>query len=319
MKRVLWLALVPVVCTSFLACQPGGALSDQDKAAIRKVVDDATKIATSPKADFATYVQLYYTEDATVLTSNMPPVEGRAGIQAFLSSFPPLSEFKADIIDMDGRGDLAYVRGNYTMTMNPPGAPPVTDNGKYVEIWKKQADGSWKVKYDSFSSDVAAPGLIVPTGHMAANASPEVQKLNEMVGKWQISGTAKRDPKATAEPVDLLLNCQWFATGSAVFCVYTGTSAGGPYQETDIYSYDPRAKAYAIHSAMTQGGALAGKLTIEGDKWTHVWEFPQDGTLAKLRLVISSPKPEGGTWATDVSVAGGPWVAMGGGKYLRSK
>jgi ketosteroid isomerase-like protein len=36
---------------------------------------------------------------------------------------------------------------------------PVNDHGKLVEIWKKQADGKWKVAVDIFNSDlpVAAP------------------------------------------------------------------------------------------------------------------------------------------------------------------
>ena len=30
--------------------------------------------------------------------------------------------------------------------------------GKFVEVWKKQADGQWKVVADMFSSDLPAPG-----------------------------------------------------------------------------------------------------------------------------------------------------------------
>jgi ketosteroid isomerase-like protein len=32
----------------------------------------------------------------------------------------------------------------------------VKDKGKYVEVWKKQADGKWKCIVDSYSSDMAA-------------------------------------------------------------------------------------------------------------------------------------------------------------------
>ncbi len=320
MRRYLPFYVVGFVCLALIACQTGAAgLSEQDKAAIRKVVDDAQKLATPQQADWAAYVKLYYTEDGTVLMPNMPPVQGRAAIQATLASFPPVSEFKAEIVELDGRGDLAYVRGNYSMTMNQPGAPPVTDKGKYVEVWKKQADGTWKVNYDSWSSDLAAPGLAVPTAAMAGNASAEVKKLGDIAGRWQISGTATMDPKAPVKPMALSLDCQWFTNGLDLVCAYTGNIAGGPYQEADIYSFDSRTKTYTIYTTTNTGGAMLGKLGIEPGKWTHVWDLQMDGKPAKERLVISNMTPEGGTWKSDVSIAGGPWMPTGEGKYAKAK
>jgi ketosteroid isomerase-like protein len=41
---------------------------------------------------------------------------------------------------------------------NPKTKKPATDKGKYVTVFKKQADGSWKVVADIFNSDgPAAP------------------------------------------------------------------------------------------------------------------------------------------------------------------
>ena len=37
---------------------------------------------------------------------------------------------------------------------------PVTDNGKYLDIWQKQADGSWKVKADIWNSNLTPPATI---------------------------------------------------------------------------------------------------------------------------------------------------------------
>ena len=320
MKKLLILVVVAIVSAVFVACQAGTAgLSEQDKAAIRKVVDDAAKIPVAPKADYAAYVALYYAEDATVLASNMPPVQGRAAIQAMLSSFPPMSEFRTDIVDLDGRGDLAYVRGNYTLTVNPPGAPAMTDKGKYVEVWKKGADGMWKVNYDSWSSDLPVPGLTIPTGAVAANASDEVKKLGDVVGRWKIDGTATMDPKAPPQPVALALDCQWFGSGLQVVCAYTGMSAGQPYQEADVYSYDAKAKAYSVYSVVNPGGVMSGKLTMQPDTWVQVWEFPMDGKPARMRLTIANMPAGRGDWKNEMSVAGGPWTVLGEGKFEKAK
>jgi ketosteroid isomerase-like protein len=60
------------------------------------------------------------------------------------------------IDEIDGRADLAYVRGSYSMTLHPQGAPaPVDDVGKYLEIRMHQADGSWLLAVDIFNSDKA--------------------------------------------------------------------------------------------------------------------------------------------------------------------
>lgn len=34
----------------------------------------------------------------------------------------------------------------------------MTDKGKFLEVWKKQADGNWKCVADMFSSDVPVAG-----------------------------------------------------------------------------------------------------------------------------------------------------------------
>jgi len=42
-------------------------------------------------------------------------------------------------------------------TKDSRGGPPVTDRGKLVEVWKKQADGKWKTVADIFNSDLPLP------------------------------------------------------------------------------------------------------------------------------------------------------------------
>jgi hypothetical protein len=43
------------------------------------------------------------------------------------------------------------------MTVNDAAGNPMTEKGKYVEVWKKQADGQWKVVEDIFNADKAPP------------------------------------------------------------------------------------------------------------------------------------------------------------------
>lgn len=55
---------------------------------------------------------------------------------------------------MIGSGDLAVVRGAFFMLLVPPGAAaPVADTSKYVEVWRRQADRSWRLAWDIANSD----------------------------------------------------------------------------------------------------------------------------------------------------------------------
>ena len=54
---------------------------------------------------------------------------------------------------IEGSGNLAYVRGNFDLTFIINDSTQVPDTGKYIEVWKKQEDGSWKIKVDIWNSD----------------------------------------------------------------------------------------------------------------------------------------------------------------------
>lgn len=152
-SRLLLLAVATVV-----ACQPAAApagLPDADKAAIQAATDSAEARFNAATKDWNAHVAAYYTEDAVVLAPNMPSVSGRQNIAQFMGSFPAPSNVNFTVDEVEGHGDLAYVKGTFEMDFTPPGATaPVHDKGKYLEVWKKQADGSWKVAHDMFNSDL---------------------------------------------------------------------------------------------------------------------------------------------------------------------
>lgn len=169
MKRTtLPLAVAGLACAALVACHTGvgGHLSEPDQDEIRKVVDEAARAILPPASDAEAYVNLYYAEDARVLPPNQATVTGRAAILALLRSYGSFQEFEPTILAIEGRNDLAYVHGAYQMSLTPPGAAaPVGDKGKYVEIWKKQRDGSWKVILDTWNSDLPAPVTPAPPAH----------------------------------------------------------------------------------------------------------------------------------------------------------
>lgn len=145
--------IVLVILISLIACQPSGpaALTDADKAAIE--ASSQAWMESAQANDWST-LATKYSEDAVFMPPNQPAVEGRDNIQAWFEALPPVSAMEIKTVDIDGNGDLAYVQGTYIMTVAPEGLEPVTDTGKFIEIRRKQADGSWLLIRDIFNSDL---------------------------------------------------------------------------------------------------------------------------------------------------------------------
>jgi ketosteroid isomerase-like protein len=149
--------LLPIALLALTACPPPApaGLTGPDRAAIQAVADSAVAIVRAGGDWAATYAALYYTDDAMLLPPYGGPVTGRAAITEWLRQFPPIANFGAQQLDVEGMGDVVWVRGSYSMDVTPLGATtPVHDEGKYLEIWQRQPDGAWKVVRDMFSSSL---------------------------------------------------------------------------------------------------------------------------------------------------------------------
>jgi uncharacterized protein (TIGR02246 family) len=162
-KLFMVLPLVFLLCFAF-SCQQGEEvaeepgvkpLSDEDIAANKALT--AAYVQGINSKDWAA-VTVLYTEDAILMPPNQPLVQGREAILVWAEAFPPLTEFDLTLVEIDGYGDLAYVRGMGTMTMTPESAPePIKDTVKYIEIRRKQDDGSWLIAIDIMNSDLPLP------------------------------------------------------------------------------------------------------------------------------------------------------------------
>jgi ketosteroid isomerase-like protein len=94
---------------------------------------------------------------------NIPALTSKEAIRTLWKSMLESPDFsggwKPTKVEVARSGDFAYVSGNYEFNEKDNGGKPITDKGKYLEVWKKQSDGNWKCVADMFSSDlpVAVP------------------------------------------------------------------------------------------------------------------------------------------------------------------
>ena len=117
----------------------------------------------------------YYSDDASVFPPNAPLASGKQAIHAIwadlLNSASSIS-WQTDKVEVARSGDIAYLTGMYQTTAKDPHAQPVNDSGKFVEVWKKQADGKWKTVADIFNSDLPE----VKSAPAKAAAHPHAKK-----------------------------------------------------------------------------------------------------------------------------------------------
>ncbi len=128
-----------------------------EKAAIMKADSDFSILSQKTNAPeaFAAYIA----DDGTLLGVITQPVSGKEAVRA---QFPPsprkgVLAWRPVRADMSGGGDLGYTIGLAEFKGEDQQGKPAIGYTKYLTIWKKQADGSWRYVIDGGNSS-PAPG-----------------------------------------------------------------------------------------------------------------------------------------------------------------
>jgi uncharacterized protein (TIGR02246 family) len=137
---------------------PAGASAFTDASAAaataRTAIDQANTAAVQAwnQGDPAKFAQVY-SEDATIYPPDMEPIQGRQAIQEFWKAGGEqmgIKNLKLTTRELEVAGDWAYEQGTGEFDTNGGQV-----NVKYVVIWKKQADGSWKWHRDIWNMSPA--------------------------------------------------------------------------------------------------------------------------------------------------------------------
>lgn len=128
-----------------------------DEAAIHAAVTEWSAAAQAKDVEkFASF----YAEDGVLMLENSPDFTGKAAIRDAISGMmqdPNFAlSFAADKVVAARSGDLAYESGTYSLTLSDAKKKPAGQQGHYVVVWQKQADGAWKVVRDVPVSDPPA-------------------------------------------------------------------------------------------------------------------------------------------------------------------
>ena len=153
---------VAVLLLMTFACTPKVDL-EAERAAIREADTGWSNAANAKDVDgFVSF----FADATSFYPPNTPAMTEREAIREWAEGLMALPGFdlnwQSTKAEVSRSGELGYTLGTYELTMNDPGGKPVTDRGKYLTLWKKQPDNTWKVEADIFNSDLPLPTAATP-------------------------------------------------------------------------------------------------------------------------------------------------------------
>jgi uncharacterized protein (TIGR02246 family) len=163
-RTILFMTCAITIGTAAMGCEEGHLNSPTgqqgadtraaDEAAIRAASQEWSNAASSKDLEKAVS---FYADDATYNPPGAPLAAGKDAIRKVWRSIVSIPggnlRWASSKVEVARSGDLAYDTGAYTLTRNDASGNQVTTKGKYVVVWKKQADGKWKVIEDIDNPD----------------------------------------------------------------------------------------------------------------------------------------------------------------------
>lgn len=102
----------------------------------------------------------WFADEGVTLSNGRPPVMGREAIAAEAQWDPKDYQlaWTAQGAQMGPSNDMGFTWGHYEGTGKDAHGQPVTHSGRYMTIWKRMSDGSWKVMLDASADEPPDPG-----------------------------------------------------------------------------------------------------------------------------------------------------------------
>ncbi len=140
------------------ACQDTVDHRSTDAAAV--LAADSAWAQTFARKDITAYLT-FVDSNASILPPDAPAVSGLRDVRALVESYmalPGLSgTWHPDRAEVARSGELAYTIGTTDLSYDDPSGKRVNERGKYIEVWRKGADGRWRMVTETFNADAPNP------------------------------------------------------------------------------------------------------------------------------------------------------------------
>jgi ketosteroid isomerase-like protein len=102
----------------------------------------------------------WFAEDGVSMSNGAAPLIGKVAIARSAKWDPKVYQltWTPTEAEMGPSGDMGYTWGHYEGRSKDANGNPVLTSGRYMTIWRKGSDGSWKVVLDAGANDVPEGG-----------------------------------------------------------------------------------------------------------------------------------------------------------------
>jgi ketosteroid isomerase-like protein len=94
----------------------------------------------------------FWTDDAKVYPPGAPVVEGKPAIREFVTGSLSIPGFRIswepEEVVVAPSGDMGYTTGRNQLTMPDASGNLKTETGRYVTVWRREPDGTWRCVID---------------------------------------------------------------------------------------------------------------------------------------------------------------------------
>ena len=102
----------------------------------------------------------WFAQDGVALNNGQSPLFGLVAIRKSANWDPKVYQLTWTTTDaqMGPSGDMGYTWGHFEGHSKDAAGNPVTTSGRYITLWRKEKDGSWKVALDAGANEPAGAG-----------------------------------------------------------------------------------------------------------------------------------------------------------------
>lgn len=118
---------------------------------LRKTIKEFYEAINSDNADKRAEM---FTDNAILMPNNYGIIKGKQTIEKVIKSGEKMVFRIKDLerLELHLSGNIAYTVNRYYYSYHQQGKEPVWHKTKNVHVWRKQADGTWKLHVDIWNS-----------------------------------------------------------------------------------------------------------------------------------------------------------------------
>ncbi len=146
---IFLLSSILLSCSSPESSNESKANNENAKQEIEKAEKDFAQMAAAKGIAEAFY--FFADSNATIKRQNDTLIHGKDAVRNYYSTpfyQKATVKWSPDFVEASIDGGMGYTYGKYVWSSTDSAGKPITFNGVFHTVWKRQPDGSWKYVWD---------------------------------------------------------------------------------------------------------------------------------------------------------------------------